>query len=135
MSLSDLLYEHKLKKEAEQVSRILNTRSYRDAFGNKLNASQKQMEFLLRNFDVDVIQRMLKQKEAWIMFDDYYIEVFFAHSLTTDDMCIVFNNTQCEGEDEDEQAAITIDRDAKLINTYIGDIKYDYNSEDQTILI
>ena len=93
------------------------------------------MEFLLRNFDVDVIQRMLKQKEAWIMFDDYYIEVFFAHSLTTDDMCIVFNNTQCEGEDEDEQAAITIDRDAKLINTYIGDIKYDYNSEDQTILI
>ena len=135
MSLSDLLYEHKLKKEAEQVSRILHTRSYRDAFGNKLNASQKQMEFLLRNFDVDVIQRMLKQKEAWIMFDDYYIEVFFAHSLTTDDMCIVFNNTQCEGEDEDEQAAITIDRDAKLINTYIGDIKYDYNSEDQTILI
>ena len=135
MSLSDLLYEHKLKKEAEQVSRILHTRSYRDAFGNKLNASQKQMEFLLRNFDVDVIQRMLKQKEAWIMFDDYYVEVFFAHSLTTDDMCIVFNNTQCEGEDEDEQAAITIDRDAKLINTYIGDIKYDYNSEDQTILI
>ena len=135
MSLSDLLYEHKLKKEAEQVSRILNTRSYKDAFGNTLNASQKQMEFLLRNFDVDVIQRMLKQKEAWIMFDDYYIEVFFAHSLTTDDMCIVFNNTQCEGEDEDEQAAITIDRDAKLINTYIGDIKYDYNSEDQTILI
>ena len=97
MSFSELLEERRIRKEVKNTSHILNTRTYRDAFGNVLTASQKQMEFLLRNFDPDVIVRLLKRKPAYIIVDDYYVEVFFAHSLTTKDMCIVFNNFQYGG--------------------------------------
>ena len=94
------------------------------------------MRFLLRNFDLDTLTRMFKRKPAYIMFEDHYIEVFFVHSLTVDDMCIVFNNTDLAGQEgEDDQAAIILDKNGKLIDTYIGEMKYDYNSDDQTILI
>lgn len=134
MSLSELLENKKEQKRAKTISRIHNLRHYRDAFGNELKSSKEQMEFLLRNFDLDLIQKMLKNKRAYILFDERYVEVFFAHSLTTEDMCIVLTVVDPE-EGEDEQAAITLDNKAKLIDTYIGEIKYDYNQEDNRILI
>ena len=136
-AFSEFIHQQQLKNEEKIYYKILETDMYRDIFGNWLYSTDAQMRFLLRNFELDIIWRMLKKKPAYILFEGHYIEIFFAHSLTTDDMCIVFNYTDYDEsmEDEDAQAAITIDKSGKLIDSYIGDVKYDYTKEDQTILI
>ena len=134
-AFSEFIHRQQLKNEERIYRKILDTEVYKDVWGNWLNSTERQMRFLLRNFELDTIWRMLKAKPAYIIVDDYYVEIFFAHSLVKDDMCIVFNNNECEGPDEAEQAAITINSNGKLIDTYIGDVKFDYTKEDQTILV
>ena len=133
--ISEIIAENQRKKELKWFMKIKNTRKYYDVFGDELEGSEAQMSFLLRNFEMDILIRMFKGKPAYILYDDQYIEIFFAHSLTTTDMCIVMNDTQYETWDQDYQAAIILDAAGNLIDTYRGSMKYDRNSEDQTILI